>query len=73
MGEIKINSEELGKEIDESETYFRVIVSGGFKDFKEIKNAIDYLGKAFEIGATYGSLRKIYFFKNEKKTDIPTA
>lgn len=55
-----MDKEELQREVDEAESYYRVTINGNFEDFKTIPLALEYIEKHFEC---YCSLRHIKFWK----------
>jgi len=56
-----MDKQELQREVDESESYYRVTMNGNFEDFKTIPLALAHIEKHFEW---YCSLRHIKFLKN---------
>ena len=55
---------ELQREIDESESYYRVTINGSFEDFETIYLALSYIKKHWKDN--YCSINYIKFWKNKK-------
>lgn len=56
----KMDKKELQREVDESESYYRVTMNGNFEDFKTIDLALAHIKKNFNY---YSSIRHIKFWK----------
>lgn len=52
---------ELIREVDESESYYRVTINGKFGDFKTIPEALEYIEKVWK-DSHYCSIRHVKFW-----------
>ena len=55
-----MDKKDLQREVDESESYYRITMNGNFEDFKTIDLALAHIKKNFNY---YSSVRHIKFWK----------